>query len=492
MARTESSLASRVAGIAVKNVMVLLVLEFLVRALGFVGVIQIPNDTRVTIKEQFLARSDGIMTSERLSVRDADLLYAMRPSFRETYSRNPIFSDRPRTYTVATNAQGLRNPEVSIRKPDGLVRIACLGDSSTFGYNLEEKDSYPRVLERLLNREHPGRFQVVNFGTSGYTSRQGLEQLRLRVMEYQPDVVTMAFGTNDLLWQMDMSDDERIRSFQRPMGRMILSLSDVMQNVASYRWMHYVLFKLGAIDPLARESKTRGRTKSRVSGPELMENIRQAAQIADLADFRLIVMNLDYTPARAGRFSLRAAREAGVSSVDAILHVRTRQLAATRSLERQLGLDPAPRPQKAQPGSALLRVRVPPDLGVGEIRVKYGFFLSANNTEAAMFDDGTHGDQQPGDGIWSLRIPPKAPSIRYAFFHSQEGTGKLVKEFVDTYSEVFRKRPADLHLIDDYGKMFLQADASHPDEEGTRMIARLLKDAILEEIRADAVVKNGS
>ena len=38
---------------------------------------------------------------------------------------------------------------------------------------------------------------MLNLGVMGYTSRQGLELLRRRVLELEPDFVLIGFGMND-------------------------------------------------------------------------------------------------------------------------------------------------------------------------------------------------------------------------------------------------------------------------------------------------------
>lgn len=47
------------------------------------------------------------------------------------------------------------------------VKVACIGDSITYGLGLEDRDrdSYPAQLQRLLGAE----YQVGNFGKSGAT-----------------------------------------------------------------------------------------------------------------------------------------------------------------------------------------------------------------------------------------------------------------------------------------------------------------------------------
>jgi hypothetical protein len=71
---------------------------------------------------------------------------------------------------VETNAFGLRGPEVERVKPAGTFRIGVFGDSVTFGHGVRDAVTYPRVLERMLNREcgNGQKLEVLNFGVPSY------------------------------------------------------------------------------------------------------------------------------------------------------------------------------------------------------------------------------------------------------------------------------------------------------------------------------------
>lgn len=89
----------------------------------------------------------------------------------------------------------------SKRGGDPIVRVACVGDSITWGAGVEgrETNSYPAQLQKLLG----SRFDVQNFGRSGATaSRTGdlpywTTEEFTKATEFQPDVVILKLGTND-------------------------------------------------------------------------------------------------------------------------------------------------------------------------------------------------------------------------------------------------------------------------------------------------------
>jgi len=76
-------------------------------------------------------------------------------------------------------------------KPDGVVRIACLGGSTT-------ADGYPEFLQEFLNSKVEGKkFQVLNFGTYWWSSVQSTANYVLNVIDYKPDYLVLHDSCND-------------------------------------------------------------------------------------------------------------------------------------------------------------------------------------------------------------------------------------------------------------------------------------------------------
>lgn len=102
--------------------------------------------------------------------------------------------------TVHTNAHGLRGPAVERAKPAGVVRIAAVGDSFTFGHGVADDATFPSHLQALLDAEvGPGRFEVLNFGVSGYSSRDEAVVVRHKVLAFEPDLILVGYVLNDPL-----------------------------------------------------------------------------------------------------------------------------------------------------------------------------------------------------------------------------------------------------------------------------------------------------
>ncbi len=82
-----------------------------------------------------------------------------------------------------------------------VIRVACVGDSITFGAGIENRDinSYPAQLSRYLDK----KWDVRNFGVGGTTLlKQGdrpywNQDAYRQSLAFVPDVVIIKLGTND-------------------------------------------------------------------------------------------------------------------------------------------------------------------------------------------------------------------------------------------------------------------------------------------------------
>lgn len=140
------------------------------------------------------------------AVRVFDLGPTIRPIFRENFrlSDNPVLGYELVPHSPdgrrRLNAYGMRGPEVALEKPPATTRIAVVGDSIAFGFDVERGRGFDRVLERILEREfaRTGRsFEVLNFGVAGYGVPQVVETVRAKVLRFAPDLVVYAYCLND-------------------------------------------------------------------------------------------------------------------------------------------------------------------------------------------------------------------------------------------------------------------------------------------------------
>lgn len=100
--------------------------------------------------------------------------------------------------TVHTNALGMRGPAVARAKPEGVVRIAAVGDSFTFGHGVADDQTFPSQLQALLTGAHGrGHCEVLNFGISGYSSAEEAVVVRDKALAFDPDLILLCYVLND-------------------------------------------------------------------------------------------------------------------------------------------------------------------------------------------------------------------------------------------------------------------------------------------------------
>jgi lysophospholipase L1-like esterase len=160
---------------------------------------------------------------------DSELLWVLQPGQRSLTH----FGHKP----VLVNSHGLRGEEFSPRKPHGKIRIIAFGDSYTYGYGVGQDDTYPAQLGRMLQRDFPDRYEVLNAGVNGYSTYQELMALR-RALRWEPDVVTISSTYNDSIFLSNVHVDGRIALDDGPKQRILrgVSLKRIARSVALYNF----------------------------------------------------------------------------------------------------------------------------------------------------------------------------------------------------------------------------------------------------------------
>jgi len=116
---------------------------------------------------------------------DPLLVYELRPG-----GRVQNVSDYG-PYVVTINAHGARGPELPAEKAPDVFRILFFGSSPVYGAHVNDDQTLPAALGRLLNASAPPgrRYEVWNYGTSAYNLGQNLHLARLRLARLEPDLV---------------------------------------------------------------------------------------------------------------------------------------------------------------------------------------------------------------------------------------------------------------------------------------------------------------
>jgi lysophospholipase L1-like esterase len=269
-------------------------------------------------------RGGGYEADEASRYMEPDPLlgWRKRPGSSVTYRHREF------TVEVSINRLGLRDPERGYFAPPGCVRILALGDSFVEGYTVALPQTVSQVLEASLRAEGLP-VEVVNGGTSGYSTDQEYLFYRTEGVRYSPRLVVLFFYYNDVLY----NDRDRFAGQPKPLladqgGRLQLVNDPVPapppapharraaapQGSALLEWLHDRLFygaprahqalaSLGLWPPIARmREQPEIRVYDRPPPPEIEAAWKKtAALLGALAqetaahDARLLVV---YVPSR--------------------------------------------------------------------------------------------------------------------------------------------------------------------------------------------------
>jgi lysophospholipase L1-like esterase len=117
-------------------------------------------------------------------------------------------------FVVQMNSEGYRTREFEVPKPKGLVRVICIGGSTTVAGRTND-ETYPAFLEQKLRARFPGLpLEVLNLGVSSVTTEYWRGRLD-RVLGYEPDILVQYQAINDIAWRHfpKYAEDHRLRGW---------------------------------------------------------------------------------------------------------------------------------------------------------------------------------------------------------------------------------------------------------------------------------------
>lgn len=101
---------------------------------------------------------------------------------------------------IHINRNGFRGAETSAAKAPGIVRLMVVGSSTTFDPAVSgDQATWPARLQFWLTQLAPNHpVEVINAGVPGYRVVDNVIRLETELFRYQPDVVVLYEGHNDL------------------------------------------------------------------------------------------------------------------------------------------------------------------------------------------------------------------------------------------------------------------------------------------------------
>lgn len=137
--------------------------------------------------------SEAAPSFQGLFMPDPVIGYRLRPNARTHYVTSEFATD------IAINAEGVRDSRDIGPKPPNERRIVVLGDSLVLSVQVQEEQTFCRLLEDRLNRDGGEiTYRVINAGVQGYGPVEELLFFRQIAKTFEPDlVIETIFVGND-------------------------------------------------------------------------------------------------------------------------------------------------------------------------------------------------------------------------------------------------------------------------------------------------------
>lgn len=132
---------------------------------------------------------------------------------------SPLFvtgSNDSRMMVTAPNKLAYFNQQRFLRhKPSGVIRVFCLGGSTTYGRPYDDATSFAGWLRELLPRVAPDTaWEIINAGGVSYASYR-VARLAEELVQYEPDLLIVYTGQNEFLEERTYRNILRTSILQR-------------------------------------------------------------------------------------------------------------------------------------------------------------------------------------------------------------------------------------------------------------------------------------
>jgi len=118
---------------------------------------------------------------------------------------------------VKINNLGLRDTNYNPKLNSNIKKILILGDSMTFGYGVEQEESYPEILETLLGKD----YTVINSGVGGYSPDVEYIYLKEKGLELNSNIIILGlYIGNDIT---DIGFNEWVELDEKELPKKIIS-----------------------------------------------------------------------------------------------------------------------------------------------------------------------------------------------------------------------------------------------------------------------------
>jgi lysophospholipase L1-like esterase len=148
------------------------------------------------------------------------------------------------------DADGFVEGEIARFADSTRIKIAFVGDSNPFGFDLPQNQSFVSRLDTLLEGA-----VTINVSTPAYSSYQGKLVIEDILQHHHPDILVMSFNYNDRRSVLRPADQDGVESFRRAYeASRTRTIIRIFEYSYTFRAVRFLLRHLGWIaDPRAKD-----------------------------------------------------------------------------------------------------------------------------------------------------------------------------------------------------------------------------------------------
>ena len=182
----------------------------------------------------------------------------------------------PHNFKITTNAQGLRTGLAKDRTPN-TIRIAVMGDSTVFGWGVENGEGVGGFMEATLHAMGRTDVEILNAGQPGYSTGMVAWLFGDIVAQYQPDWTIVFVSMHDFNRTL-ISDVERVHG---PQSLSASWRSFLARDVALYEGLRRLIYPLADKAQIMPNEPSNEMRVPRVSDDERSQSLLRMQSLAD-------------------------------------------------------------------------------------------------------------------------------------------------------------------------------------------------------------------
>ena len=211
-----------------------------------------------------------------------------------------VLLERPKTYFANSKAVENQDYQYTFDKPEGVFRIAGIGDSFTFPTRMQIDDTFLKRLERFLNLNtgyrELNKAEVLNFSKMGLSTWDEIPLIKYS-LKFKPNVVLLEITLNDL-----QRGKFEVQAKKHPNKYVFGDYRDIVKNSFILSHWKSLAFLMERIHNSKTMSSLVDYYNEPVKNQKLLDQHKEALkQIRDIvtesgAKFGAVIFPLFYTP----------------------------------------------------------------------------------------------------------------------------------------------------------------------------------------------------